>query len=55
MKKKRLLGWLVIIIGIAVLLMDGRHCDASRFMFFCFCLMAGLPLTEKHTTGRTNP
>nr|DAG46537.1 MAG TPA: hypothetical protein [Caudoviricetes sp.] len=55
MKGKRFLGWLIIIIGIAVLLMDERHCDASRFMIFCFCLMTGLPLIEKQTTGRTNP
>lgn len=30
-----------------LLVIDERHCDASRFVLFCFCLMMGLPLVEK--------
>ena len=34
-------------LGIVILVIDERHCDASRFVLFCFCLMMGLPLAEK--------
>lgn len=47
MECRRIIGWLVLLLGIVILVIDERHCDASRFVLFCFCLMMRLPLAEK--------
>lgn len=47
MECHRIIEWLVLLLGIVILVIDERHCDASRFVLFCFCLMMGLPLAEK--------
>lgn len=47
MECRRIIEWLVLLLGIVILVIDERHCDASRFVLFCFCLMMGLPLAEK--------
>lgn len=47
MECRRIIEWLVLLLGIVILVIDERHCDASRFVLFCFCLMMGLPLVEK--------
>lgn len=44
---RRIIEWLVLLLGIVILVINERHCDASRFVLFCFCLMMGLPLAEK--------
>lgn len=47
MECHRIIEWLVLLLDIVILVIDERHCDASRFVLFCFCLMMGLPLAEK--------
>lgn len=47
MECRRIIEWPVLLLGIVILVIDERHCDASRFVLFCFCLMMGLPLVEK--------
>lgn len=47
MECRRIIGWLVLLLGIVILVIDEWHCDASRFVLFCFCPMMGLPLAEK--------
>lgn len=58
MECRRIIEWLVLLLGIVILVIDERHCDASRFVLFCFCLMMGLPLAEKKRSkeqGCPNP
>nr|DAH36582.1 MAG TPA: hypothetical protein [Caudoviricetes sp.] len=55
---RRIIGCLILLLGIVILIIDERHCDASRFVLFCFCLMMGLPLVEKKRSkeqGCPNP
>lgn len=47
MECRRIIEWPGLLLGIVILVIDERHCDASRFVLFCFCLMMGLPLAEK--------
>lgn len=42
----KVIGGLIIAAGAAYLLFGARHCDAARFLVFCFCLDTGLKIME---------
>ena len=52
MECRRIIGWLILLLGIVILVIEERHCDASRFVLFCICLMMGLPLVEKRVKSK---
>lgn len=43
----KVIGGLIIAAGAAYLIFGVRHCDAARFLVFCFCLGTGLKIMEE--------